>query len=77
MTKDDLTSQKKAVKYYLGIEKRIARTSINLARLIIGSKFQEVLDPKLAIDIVDGIQSRKFRDDITIDEIKAAVYFKM
>ncbi|PHS20584.1 MAG: hypothetical protein COA86_01155 [Kangiella sp.] len=77
MTKDDLESQKKAVKYYQEIKNKTARTSINLARLLTESIHQEILDPEQAIDIIDDIPSRKFSDDITIEEIKAAAYFKM
>jgi TonB family protein len=77
MANEDLASQIQAVKFYQAITKKSARTSINLARLLTDSKYQEILNPKEAIDIIDDVNDRQFNDDITINEIKAKAYFNL
>ncbi|PCI65639.1 MAG: hypothetical protein COB38_10950 [Gammaproteobacteria bacterium] len=77
MSNKDITSQRQASSYFGSIEKPSPLTKINFAKLLVYSKFTEILDPKRAINIVDDISHKTYRDNITLYEIKAAAYFKI
>ena len=75
--KDDLKSQLQAKEYFADIEKIPPRGLLAYLWMLVKSPHDEVSDPELAIELLDDLSNRSYRDDITPEEIKAAAYAAM
>lgn len=74
---DSLESQKRSVEYTKGVEKLSPRVIIDQAWMFSTSPHQEIRNPKYAIELLEQLSRKNFRDYITTNEIKAAAYAAM
>lgn len=75
--KDDLKSQLQAKTHFGDIDKIPPRSLLAYLWMLVKSPHAEIADPELAIELLDDLSSKNYRDDITPDEIKAAAYAAM
>lgn len=74
---ENLKSQLDAKKSFNSIENLSSSAKLSYAWMLVQSAYSEILDPEKAIDLVESLSSKKYYDDITIDELKAAAYASM
>ncbi|MEP1743257.1 MAG: TonB family protein [Kangiellaceae bacterium] len=72
-----LESQKRSVEYTKDIETLSPQVIIDQAWMYATSAFEEIRNPKLAIELVNKLPRNSFKDEITTNEIKAAAFAAM
>jgi len=73
----DLESQKRALRYLNDVKELSASARLDYAWMLAISPFDEISDPKKAIELSETFDSKIFKDDATLYEIQAAAYAAM